>query len=340
MSRLFLALLGFILMLSTHLVHSSFALEPKKERVTLDRLEASVNASIILLSDVQKFRDVVKLRSQLDPLFSGTPLASKGASVSEKEVVDFLINEKLITQQYPKTDSEIELEINSIQTNNHLDRSGLKSALEREGFKFNDYFELIRGSSSKRELIDRDIRTKVIISDDDIKNYFYNHYARNTAVPRAYELKIISISNSSFKTPAAAKQAANDALKSIRSGEPFEEVAKRVSDGPTASSGGDLGIMTEDQMSKEIREQIKTLQIGQVSDIFAGSQNNRFYLLKLVSVRSSENDRLEKMKDEIRSHLTANEYQHQINLWLERQRQTAFVHRAGEFSVKELPSVP
>ena len=46
-------------------------------------------------------------------------------------------------------EEEVEKEINSIQTNNHLSRSDLKEALSREGFKFNDYFELIRNSSSK-----------------------------------------------------------------------------------------------------------------------------------------------------------------------------------------------
>jgi peptidyl-prolyl cis-trans isomerase SurA len=312
----------------------------QKKGMVLDRLEASVNSAIILRSDVLKFRETLGLRGKLDPLFSGSQLASKGNSVTDKEIVDFLVNDKLISQQFPKTEAEVEQEINSIQANNHLDRSSLKAALEREGYKFGDYFELIRGSSSKRDLIDRDIATKVKISDDDIKNYFYNHYVRNTAIPRAYELRIISVFNSSFKTVTAAKQAAMDALKSIRAGEEFEEVAKRASDDPTASSGGDLGVMTEDQMSNAIREQVKKLQIGQVSEIFTGGSSDRFHIVKLVSVRSSENDRLEKMKNEIRSQLTANEYQHQIDLWLERQRQTAFIHKAGEQSAKEIPLSP
>jgi hypothetical protein len=35
------------------------------------------------------------------------------------------------------------------------------------------------------------------------------------------------------------------------------------------------------------------------------------------------------MKDEIRNHLAAAEYQHQISLWLDRQRQNAFIHLAA-----------
>src|SRR3954470_7538215 len=87
----------------------------------LDRLEASVNASIILLSDVRRFRETLKLRAQLDPLFAGTTIASKGAASTDREIVDFLVNEKLISSQFPATDGEVEQEINSIQANNHID---------------------------------------------------------------------------------------------------------------------------------------------------------------------------------------------------------------------------
>jgi peptidyl-prolyl cis-trans isomerase SurA len=330
---------------------------PGKKAQILDQLEASVNSSILLTSDIQKFRETVKLRSQLDPLFINTPVASQGASAPKKDIVEFLINERLITQQYPKTDSEIEEEINRIQTNNHLTRSGLKEALAHEGFLFSDYFELIRTSSSKRDLIDRDIRTKVSITDDDVKNHFYNKMSQTSETPRAYHIEMISISLSSYKTPAAANKAAVEALKSIQSGEAFEEVARRVSDDSLASSGGDLGLLTEEQMSPTIRSQIKLLQIGNVSGVLGGPSNeksktpkpktqsskkandpDRYYILKLVDIKSIESERFEKIKEEIRNQLAATEYQHQIELWLERQRQSAFIHHFGEPSVSEIQS--
>ncbi len=317
--------------------------ESKKRRL-VEQVEASVNSLPILTSDIRKFREIARLRAQLDPLFSGTPVATQGATASTSDIIEFLINERLITQQYPKSDSEVEQEINSIQATNHLTRAGLREALSREGFKFPDYFELIRDSSSKRDLIDRDIRTKVSISDDDVKNYFYNHMTQSTVAPRAYHIQIISVSLANYKTPAAANQVAADALKSVQSGEAFEEVAKRVSDDPSAPSGGDLGILTEDQMSSVIRDQIKILQIGKISGVLGGpfpsersaKNSNRFYFLKLVDIKSNESERFDKMKEEIRNQLASSEYQHQISLWLERQRQSAFIHRIGEASTNEI----
>lgn len=297
-------------------------------RVSLDKIEASVNSSLILHSDVQKFRNSVGLRAQLDPLFGGTAVSAKGPKASHQEIVDFLINERLISNQFPVTDPEVEQEIGSIQSNNEIDRETLKRALKEQGFHFDEYFELIRASVAKRNLIDREIRTKVTISDDDLKNYFINHYAGKSAQSRAYKLKIITLSPENFKDPRAARETADRALREIKGGEPFEEVAKRVSDDPTASSGGDLGTLTEDQMNPQIRNELKKLHIGQVSGVL-GSASSRFFILKLEDIVSSSDSRFEKVKEEIRAKLSAQEYQRQVELWLERQRHSSFIHRSG-----------
>lgn len=296
--------------------------------VTLDRLEASVNSSLILLSDVEHFRKLIKLRGQLDPVFSGTTVATKGVNSSPDEVVSFLIDENIISQAFPVTDAEAEQEVSSIQSTNHIDRTQLKAALAEQGFTFEDYFELIRASASKRNLIDRDIRTKVTITDDDIKNYYYSHYSQTATGNRSYTIHLIYLAPATYKTSGALRDAAQSALKAVQGGETFEEVAKRVSDDSSASSGGDLGSMKEDQMSPIIRDNLKNLQIGQTSSLL-GDPKRGFYIVKLIDVKADDGDRLAKAKDEIRNQLVATEYQHQIQLWLERQKQSAFIRRAG-----------
>ena len=198
----------FALVLAVSLSLSSLQLGvAQASPVTIEKLEASVNSSLILLSDLLRFRDTLKLRQQLDPLFPGTKVAAEGENAADKDIVDFLIDEKLIEQQFAVTDTEVEQEINSIQANNHIDRSQLKKALTEQGFSFRPYFDLIRTSVSKRNgSIDRDIRTKVTISDDDIKNYFYNHYARTAAVPMAYKIRAISVTLKNYKNATGAHE--------------------------------------------------------------------------------------------------------------------------------------
>jgi peptidyl-prolyl cis-trans isomerase SurA len=320
------------------LVFSALILNATAHAKVLDRLEASVNSNLILLSDVEDFRKTERLRSQLDPLFSNTSVAAKGPNATTAEIVSFLVDERLILQQFPVTDAEVEQEITSIQSTNHIDRAKLKGALSEQGFTFEEYFELIRVSAAKRNLIDRDIRTKVSITEDDVKNYFYNRYSKNSTAPLSYHIQIISVSLKSYKTPTAAKDTAIRALHDLKAGESFDEVAKRSSDDGSASAGGDLGSLTEDQVSPVIRDQLKKLKIGEITEVFGG--NPAYYILKLVDVKSAENDRLEKLRDEIRGQLLASEYQHQIQLWLERQKQQAFIHLAGESSIPGVRPAP
>jgi peptidyl-prolyl cis-trans isomerase SurA len=335
-------LLFTVLSLAGSLVWADVKSQPKAGSsigvpVTLDRLEATINGALILKTDIDHFRKTLSLRQQLDPLFAGTPLAGKGAQGGDKEVIDYLIDEQIILNLFPVADSEVEQEINTIQSNNRMDRKTLRSALGEQGFSFEDYFQLIRVGVAKRGLIDRDIRTKVSISDDDVKNHFYNTIARNSAVPRAFKVRILTISPSNYKSSAAANEVIVRARKQIHGGEAFEDVAKAVSDDPSASNGGDLGTLTEDQMSPVIREALKKLKIGETSQVL-GDAKTRYFILKLVDVTSAESDRFKQQKEEIRGQLAAGEYQRQIQLWLDRQRQTASIHRTGQKRAAETAS--
>jgi peptidyl-prolyl cis-trans isomerase SurA len=301
---------------------SVFSAPSSSERQLIERVEASVNGQLILISDLSKFRTSLNLRGQLDPLFSGTSLATKGTNITDQEIVQFLVNEHLIQEEFEISDTEVEQEINSIQATNQIDRNTLTQALNMEGYSFQDYFEMIRVSIAKRNLIDRDIRTKAFISDDDVKNYYFNQIVHDSHLE--YHTQIIVIDPSRFRNEQLAIDTAQRALEQIRSGESFEEVAQRFSSGPNASRGGDLGFLAERSMSPQIREGIQGLSVGGVSEVI-GSSSSRMMIVRLKDVRSGKEDQFEREKEKIRNALAAKEYQRQIELWLDRKRQKAMI---------------
>ncbi len=296
--------------------------------VLIDRLESAVNNEQILHSDVEYFRKTLLLRSQLDPMFANTPLANKEI-VKDDDILQFLIDEKIITQAFPIKDAEVEQQISSIESTNRISRRELKDTLSDQGFSFNDYFELIRINLSKRNLIDREIRVKINITEDDVKNYFFNKHLKSSSLPVSYHIKIISVSPSNYKTAQAAKAVTLQAKNSIDAGEPFEAVAKRVSDDNSATTGGDLGKLEEDKLSPLFKNTINKMKIGEVSDV-VGSAETNFYILKLTDISSTDPEKFKSTKDEIRNFLYSQEYQNQITLWLERQRQNAYIHKAPD----------
>lgn len=289
----------------------------------VDKIAAIVNGDVILQSDVERFERTLTLRKELDPLFGFSP-ELEGGRLDRAKTLDFLIQERLITQTFKIADSEVEQEIQNVQRMNNLSREQLVEFLSNKGFDFKEYFELMRTGLSKRNLLDREIRTRVNVSDDDVRNYFYNMAAKNSKIPLEYSLQLISINLRSYKTPKAAEDAAEAALRSIVQGESFAEVAKRVSDDASAQSGGDIGFSSSDSLVEPLRSAVRKLQIGEVSRVLKAP--NGYIIVKLVDARSTESEKLKEMKEEIRERLAKEEYKKQLVLWAERARNNAFVH--------------
>lgn len=324
MQRILKGILGLLLL------GASFSILVEAQAAVIERLEAAVNNQLVLKSDLTKFRKTIALRSQLDPLFNGTPIAAEGASASDASILEFLIDERIILQQFPMGDADVEQEVNSIQANNHITRDQLKQAIRAQGFRFEDYYELIRIGAAKRNLIDREIRTKVTVSDDDVKNYYYSTFAKDKPAPQAFQVQIIT-QKDPIKIAAA--------LKEVQEGKNFATVAKRFSDDSSAEAGGELGVLTEEQMNKSIRTELKKLKVGETSPVL-GNAKTRFFFLRLASMRTADDQRLKQVSDRIRAQLASGEYQRQLQLWLERQRQTAYIRHAGDTAVAGLPKGP
>ena len=265
-------------------------------------------------SDVDDFRHNMKLRLQLDPLFAESNMSR--ANPSDRDIIEFLVNDKIILLNFPVPDDEIDSEIRAIETKNRINRSTLQSALAQQGFDFGSYTKLIRSSIAKRKLIDRDVRTKVYVSDDDVRNYFIAHMGAAKKTSYSYVIKAVL-------TPDL--DAARRAEEEIKAGHSFEEVAKKYSQSPSAATGGELGKFSESEMSPIIREQIKQMKQGQVSPII-GSKDTNFMILKLAEIRTEMDTEFNSRKEEIRNQLAAQEFKRQIDLWVTRKRQEAFVN--------------
>ena len=297
---------------------------PDARAVLIDKIDAVVNSEVILRSDVERFEKTLSLRRELDPLFGIAEGMESGKAPSPK-VLDFLIQERLIAQTFKIADADVEQEIQSVQRNNNLDKDQLADFLKTKGFTYDEYMDLMRTGLSKRNLLDREIRGRVNVSADDVRNYFYNMAMKSStsATNLEYSLQLIAVSLSSFKTPKAAEETAQRALRSIQQGESFAEVARRVSDDSSAEQGGALGYFPLDQLAEPLRSAVRKLQIGSLSEVLKAP--NRYLVVKLVDVRSNESQKLNEMREQIRENLAKDEYKKQLVIWADRARNNAYV---------------
>ena len=288
----------------------------------VERVEAVVNKKAIYKSDLERFKSLVPLRAKIDPLFATEPL-SKKVNASEEEILDFLVDEALITEKFPVQDSEVDQEINGIQANLKIDREALRGAIAREGFKFDDYFKLLRSSLSKRQLIDREIKNKAAVSEGDLRAEYNRTHSGSKTFRGSFHLWLIRISKANFKTPALAKEEASRALAALKAGEAFEEVAKRESDDSTQSAGGDLGYLAYSEMSPDLQKEVQKLGPEKTSGLVENPK--AFLIVKTGDIKAESDEGFEREKDVLRGRLMEGEFQHQIRLWLDRERVVNYV---------------
>lgn len=320
---------GFLLLLTT-LIPSSFAETTVSAKastgILVDRVEATVNKKAIFYSDIKKFRNLTGLRMKVDPLFANDPLSKK--TPTDSEIINYLIAETLILEKFPVSDSEVDQEITNIQNNLHINRDGLKSAISREGYQFEDYQQLMKASISKRQLIDSDIRNKASVSEDELKTEYNLNRSGSKNFLGSIHLYLIKITKKNYKTVKNAKDLYDSALKDIQKGDSFEEVAKKTSDDATATIGGDLGFLSYLDMNSVLQKEVQKvlssknpqkLKIGNFEDSTA------FTIFKISEISNDVDSGFEKEKDSLRGKLLESEFQHQIKLWIERQRSLNYV---------------
>jgi parvulin-like peptidyl-prolyl isomerase len=280
----------------------------------VEQVAAVVNKKAIYKSDLGLFRSTLPLRAKVDPLFVGEPLAKK-SSPTDQEVLDFLINEALILEKFPASDGEVEQEINGIQTNMRINRDTLRAAIRREGFRFEDYFRLMRSSLSKRMLIEREIRNKAAVSEDEIRTEYNRTHSGSKTFRGSFRLQLIRVEKKNYKTPALAREAANDALTALNKGEAFQEVASRTH---VDGGSGDLGFLSYSDMQPAIQQEVRRLGSGKTGGLIEDSSS--FMILKVGDVRAEADSGLDRERDSIRARLMDAEFRHQLKLWMERER--------------------
>ncbi len=292
------------------------------DAVLVDRVEAIVNKRPIFFSDFERFRSLIPLRAKIDPLFVNEPIGRK-ANPTNEDVLNYLIDEALVIDKFPVADAEVEQEINTIQANLKIDREALKSAVGREGFRFEEYFRLMRISIAKRNLIDREIRNKTAVSDDDLRAEYNRAHSGSKSFGGSFRLFLIRISKANYKTSVAAREEAGQALEALKKGEAFEEVAKRLSEDPSQEFGGDLGHLAYNEMSPEIQAEVRRLGPEKTSEIIEDKKS--FLIVRVGDIKFDTDSAFEREKDSIRARLMEGEFRHQVRLWLDRERALNYV---------------
>ncbi len=121
---------------------------------------------------------------------------------------------------------------------------------------------------------------------------------------------------------ATARQQLEDALEKIAAGEDFGELAKLLSDGPTAPVGGDLGWSDPGSFVPEFEEAMAKLEVGEVSEPFRSPFG--WHILEVMERRVYDNTEDLKRRN-CDARIRNSKMEDETQLWIRRLRDEAFV---------------
>jgi len=254
---------------------------------TVDRIIAVVNEDVILESELN-----TRLKTVLGQLQQRNTQAPP-ADVLRRQVLERLIISRLQLQVAERTgirvdDKALNTSINGIARQNGMSLDQFRSAIENDGFDFSVFREDIRKEMIVSRLMQRRVRQRVNITEQEIDNFLSTNKNKNEG-NKEYRLSHILISlpeaaNADQIDKAQAK--ATDVINQLRDGVNFKQVAAANSDGQQAFNGGDLGWRKSAQLPSIFSDVATSMQKGDISDAIRSPSG--FHVIMLTDVRGVE----------------------------------------------------
>lgn len=297
----------------------------------VDKIVATVNDQMITLSDLEKFKKKLQTGGLVDDAL--LKLTDTQALLKDKNaLLNQVIDEKLIDSEVKRKNMEVtiervEQEIRSIAQNNNISREQLTAALKQKGVNLSQYQDFIKTSLERQSLIEKEVTSKIRISDEDISSYYLATKGPSAAQTFQYTLSHIFFNPKNNGGDSGAHERAKSVDEKLKSGQAFEKLAEQYSEDGNFSKGGALGTFNTSEMSKELAAAVRNVGDGETTGVVKTAQG---YEIFKVNKRTLINDpKLDEEKESIRRTLYAREFKHQFRLWLNQRHDDAFIRING-----------
>jgi len=293
----------------------------------IDRIVAIVNGEIITLAEVELYRSKLQDGSEA----TGNP-GKKGTKVpeSEREILERLIEEKLVEQQCKKmaikvSARDIDMAIEDVKRLNAITDEQLKMALMADGLNLEDYRQQLREQIKRAKLVSRVVRTEVILDDEILKRFYLDHIEqfKEPDQIRASHILIMIPQDTDDLLMEALRQKGETILERLRQGQDFQELARLYSDDASAKKGGDLGFFKRGELVPEFERVTFNLQPGQISGLVRTKIG--FHIIKITERKEGSVIPYEEVSERVRNQFIEEESTRLYKAWLEKLKAESFI---------------
>jgi peptidyl-prolyl cis-trans isomerase SurA len=271
----------------------------------VDRVAALVNGEVVTLSELAERAGPALLKAEQLPPGPERDEAHKAAlkRAFEDVVAERLLQSKATELQLEATEAQIDEAVADIKRRNGFDDAALERALQEQGIDKAAFRANVKREYDAFLVLQYQVRSKVKVSDDDLKNYYQTH-------PQEFggedEVKVrhifLPVPDGATKAQEAkVEEQMTRILQRLKTGEDFGAVARELSKGPSAPEGGDLGWLRRGTIDKPLEDAAFALNPGQLSQPVRSGPG--LHVFKVEERRIAGEKSFEDAKEEIRAHL-------------------------------------
>jgi len=222
-------------------------------------------------------------------------------------------------------DDEVMSSIRDMLARKKMTMEALQQSLSREGTTFEAYKKDMRDSMVRMRLLRREVRSKITVSDEEIGEYYSLHrdeYEGKDAV-RLKHILLLFPKNMDSNTKEKLQANAMDILKKLKAGGSFDQLASQFSQGPAASSGGDVGFVEKGTMLPEVEKVAYSLDKDSISNLIESPVG--FHIIKVIDRRGAGVKPIETVREEIKSRLEDEKIEKKFDSWVSELRAKSLV---------------
>lgn len=294
----------------------------------VEQIVARINNQIITKSEYQRNMDDLKQEVQQQDASN----ADKAFADQQKDVLRGMIDQQLLLEKGKDlgitADTELIKKLDEMRKQMKLDSmEDLEKAAQAQGVSFEDFKQNVRNGIITQQVIGREVGSRLTITKDE-EQAFYDKHKDELAQPEQVKLSEIMVSTDKGAGDdaarlSAAKAKAEDLLAQIHKGASFEDVAKKQSDGPTASQGGDLGYFKRGTLAKELEDLTFGMKAGAASDVVRTKQG--YIILKVTDHQAAGIPPMNAIEPKIQDALYMEKLQPALRDYLTKLREDAYI---------------
>jgi len=266
-----------------------------------------------------------------DDIITSSELKTADTKVFQSTSLSFLIEKKLQLQAAKKkgvsvTNAEVDEALDDIKKmNKFTSEEEMKEALLKEGISIEDYKKEITEQLIILKVVNREVKSKISVSDKDIENYYQSHkgYFKIQESVRIGYVNVPVKSSDSEEEVQKALRIITTILGDLNNNVSISELKRRYSDTRDINFVSDLGFVKKGDLMPELENPAFSLKEGEISDVIKTSTG--FYIFKKIEVKKTEYKSIDEVKDNLRDAVFQEKSENSYKDWLYNLKTSSYI---------------